>query len=69
MQNENRNIPKGYAEVILAADDVAVVAGPAMHAHAVTNIDESRPAYLVACQDGVHDPANPDSDYGVWKDL
>jgi len=41
-------------------------AGPAMQAHAITNVDPQRIAYLVACQDGRHDPKNPETDYNVW---
>lgn len=50
--------------------DVAVLAGPTMQAHAITNVDQhQRIAYLVACQDGRHDPKNPETDYKVWEDL
>ncbi|CAI5459154.1 unnamed protein product [Closterium sp. Yama58-4] len=69
VRNENRDVAKGFAEVILTADDVAVMACPAMSAHAVVNIDTSRSAYLMACQDGLHDPNDPRSDYAVWSDL
>lgn len=69
-RNENPEATAGYGEVVLGPGDVAVVAGPAMQAHAISNIDpQRRIAYLMACQDGVHDPKDPQTDYKVWPDL
>lgn len=70
VQNENPEAPGGYAEVTLGPGDVAVVTGPAMQAHAITNVDQhQRIAYLMACQDGRHNPKTPETDYKVWEDL
>lgn len=70
IRNENSDAPGGFGEVTLGPSEVAVMTGPQMQAHAITNVDpHQRTAYLVACQDGIHDPKNPETDYKIWPDL
>ncbi|GJP48837.1 hypothetical protein CLOM_g8117 [Closterium sp. NIES-68] len=67
---ENPSLPAGYAEVMLDAADVAVFTGPAGRAHALANVDkQGRTLILSACADTEWDPAHPDTDYHIWKDL
>eukprot|EP00271_Cylindrocystis_brebissonii_P004438 TRINITY_DN16093_c0_g1_i1.p1 TRINITY_DN16093_c0_g1~~TRINITY_DN16093_c0_g1_i1.p1 ORF type:complete len:226 (+),score=12.33 TRINITY_DN16093_c0_g1_i1:184-861(+) len=69
IRNEDPNLKNGYAETVLDRGDVAVLAGPQGHAHAITNLDETETVYLVACQDALFDSNNPLTDYKVWPDL
>ncbi|CAI7765936.1 unnamed protein product, partial [Closterium sp. NIES-54] len=67
---ENPSLPAGYAEVMLDAADVAVFTGPAGRAHALENVDkQGRTLILSACADTEWDPAHPDTDYHIWKDM
>ncbi|CAI5465532.1 unnamed protein product [Closterium sp. Yama58-4] len=67
---ENPSMPAGYAEVMLDAADVAVFTGPAGRAHALENVDkQGRTLILSACADTEWDPAHPDTDYHIWKDM
>ncbi|KAK2663008.1 hypothetical protein Ddye_001582 [Dipteronia dyeriana] len=66
---ENNQIDKGYAEVIVGADEVAVAASPSGTAHALVNVDPILSTFFVGCQDDVIDYNNSNSDFNVWKDL
>ncbi|KAJ0246802.1 RmlC-type cupin [Hirschfeldia incana] len=65
---ENQNVEKGYAEVLIGEDEVAVAVSPSGTAHAIINVDPLRSTFLIGCQDGnMHNSST--SDYKVWKDL
>ncbi|XP_044507035.1 protein ZINC INDUCED FACILITATOR-LIKE 1-like isoform X3 [Mangifera indica] len=67
---ENNQVDdKGYAEVIIHADEVAVAASPRGTAHALVNIDPVLSTFFIGCQDGVINNITSTSDYNVWKDL
>nr|XP_043609348.1 uncharacterized protein LOC122581235 [Erigeron canadensis] len=66
---ENRLVEKGYAQVMLSADDVAVAISPAGTAHALVNMDSTRSSFIIGCQDSVISYNNSSSDFGVWEDL
>ncbi|XP_031262297.1 uncharacterized protein LOC116120490 [Pistacia vera] len=65
----NQMDDKGYAEVIVGADEVAVAASPSGTAHALVNVDPVLSTFFIGCQDGVINNNNSTSDYNVWKDL
>ena len=46
-------VGKGYAKVIIDADDVAVAASPSGTAHALVNVDPIRSSYFIGCQDSI----------------
>lgn len=70
MQLENNNVgDKGYAEVIIGADEVAIAASPRGTAHALINIDPVRTTLFLGCQDGSINYNSSTSDFKVWKDL
>lgn len=70
MQLENSKVAdKGYGEVIIGADEVAVAASPSGTAHALVNIDPVRSTFFLGCQDSVIDYNGTSNDYNVWKDL
>lgn len=60
---------KGYAEVIIGADEVAVAASPRGTAHALINIDPLRTTLFLGCQDGIINYNSSTSDFKVWEDL
>ncbi|XP_038882191.1 uncharacterized protein LOC120073413 [Benincasa hispida] len=60
---------KGYAEVIIGADEVAVAASPRGTAHALINMDPVRTTLFLGCQDGSINYNSSTSDFKVWKDL
>ncbi|XP_048138139.1 uncharacterized protein LOC115731528 isoform X2 [Rhodamnia argentea] len=60
---------KTYAEVVVAADEVAVAASPSGTAHALVNIDPVHSTFFIGCQDGVINYNSSSTDYRVWKDL
>lgn len=66
---ENNAIDKGYAEVIVAADEVAVATSPSGTAHALVNIDPARTTFFLGCQDMTINYNSSTSDFNVWKDL
>ncbi|KAK4282034.1 hypothetical protein QN277_013459 [Acacia crassicarpa] len=67
---ENRKVAdKGYAEVIIGADEVAVAASPGRTAHALVNIDPIRSTFFLGCQDSIINYNGTSNDYNVWKDL
>ncbi|XP_004287211.1 PREDICTED: uncharacterized protein LOC101312662 [Fragaria vesca subsp. vesca] len=60
---------KGYAEVTIGADEVAVAASRSGTAHAIINIDPVRTAYFIGCQDSVIDYNSSSTDFNVWDSL
>lgn len=66
---ENNARDKGYAEVIIAADEVAVSTSPSGTAHALVNIDPTRTTFFLGCQDVAINYNSSTSDFNVWKDL
>lgn len=67
---ENHQVPeKGYAEVIIGANEVAVAASPSGTAHALINIDPIRTAFFMGCQDSIINYNSSATDFKVWKDL
>ncbi|XXG50703.1 hypothetical protein AAC387_Pa02g4652 [Persea americana] len=60
---------KGYAEVTVEADEVAISASPSGTAHALVNIDDKRSTFFLGCQDSVMNSNNSNTDFGIWKDL
>lgn len=69
LQLENKAVTKGYSEVIIGADEVAVAVSPSGTAHALVNIDAVRTAFLLGCQDSVINYNSSSSDFKVWEDL
>lgn len=70
LQLENSQVvDKGYAEVVVGADEVAVAASPSGTAHALVNIDPLRSTFFIGCQDSIVDYNSSTSDFNVWKDL
>ncbi|EXC30771.1 hypothetical protein L484_027946 [Morus notabilis] len=65
---ENSRVDKGYAEVIIGADEVAVATSPSGTAHVIVNMDPLRSTFLLGCQDSIVN-YNNSTDYNVWKDL
>ncbi|KAG2689852.1 hypothetical protein I3760_09G159200 [Carya illinoinensis] len=66
---ENRAVNKGFAEVILGADEVAVATSPSGTAHALVNIDPIRSTFFLGCQDSIVNYSNLSTDFNVWKDF
>ncbi|CAA7060523.1 unnamed protein product [Microthlaspi erraticum] len=65
---ENPKVEKGYAEVVIGEDEVAVAVSPSGTAHALVNVDPVRSTFFIGCQDStMHNSST--SDYKVWKDL
>ncbi|ESQ44399.1 hypothetical protein EUTSA_v10006232mg [Eutrema salsugineum] len=65
---ENHKVEKGYAEVLIGDDEVAVAVSPSGTAHALVNVDPLRSTFFIGCQDSnMQNSSN--SDYKVWKDL
>ncbi|XP_031473849.1 uncharacterized protein LOC116246229 [Nymphaea colorata] len=60
---------KGYAEVTIGADEVAVAASPSGTAHALINVDRARSTYFLGCQDTIISYSNSETDFKIWKDL
>ncbi|XP_020571089.1 uncharacterized protein LOC110018194 [Phalaenopsis equestris] len=60
---------KGYAEVRIGADEVAVAASPSGSAHALINVDTVRTTFFLGCQDTIIDNNSSTTDYKVWGDL
>lgn len=70
LQLENNQIvDKGYAEVIVGADEVAVAASPSGVAHALVNVDPIRSTFFLGCQDSMINYNSSATDFSVWKDL
>ncbi|XP_071911878.1 uncharacterized protein [Coffea arabica] len=66
---ENNLVDKGYAEVIVGADEVAVAASPSGKAHALVNLDALRSTFFLGCQDNIINYNDSTSDFNVWKDI
>ncbi|KDP30139.1 hypothetical protein JCGZ_18134 [Jatropha curcas] len=67
---ENSQISdKGFAQVIVGADEVAVAASPSGTAHALVNVDPIRSTFFIGCQDNMIDYNSSTTDFNVWKDL
>nr|GMD48047.1 uncharacterized protein LOC109181580 [Ipomoea batatas] len=66
---ENNAIQKGYAEVKVGADEIAVAVSPSGTAHALVNIDTSQSTFFMGCQDSVVNYTDSKTDFSVWKDL
>ncbi|KAK4378130.1 hypothetical protein RND71_004426 [Anisodus tanguticus] len=66
---ENDAVKKGYAEVIIGADEVAVAASPIGTAHALVNVDPVQTTYFMGCQDNIINYNGTTTDFNVWKDL
>jgi hypothetical protein len=70
LQLENSQVvDKGYAEVIIGADEVAVSTSPSGTAHALINMDPIRSSYFIGCQDSIVNYSSSSNDFNVWKDL
>lgn len=72
MQLENHKVEKGFAEVIIGEDEVAVAVSPSGTAHALVNVDSVRSTFFIGCigcQDSDMPNNSSTSDYKVWKDL
>lgn len=70
LQLENSQVvDKGYAEVVVGADEVAIAASPSGTAHALVNLDRFRSTFFLGCQDGLVDYNSSTTDFNVWKDL
>ncbi|CAL5435447.1 unnamed protein product [Camellia sinensis] len=66
---ENHAIDRGYVEVTIGADEVAVATSPHGTAHALINVDPQQSTFFIVCQDKIIDYSNSSSDFNVWKDL
>ncbi|KAL1553894.1 hypothetical protein AAHA92_14514 [Salvia divinorum] len=66
---EDKNLARGYSEVAVGSDEVAVVASPSGYAHALINVDTTRSTFFIGCQDTVVNYNGSATDYRVWKDL
>ncbi|KAK9290931.1 hypothetical protein L1049_009110 [Liquidambar formosana] len=62
-------VDKGYAEVVISADEVAVATSPSGTAHALVNVDPIRSTFFLGCQDSVIDYNSSTTDFKVWKDI
>ncbi|OAY74848.1 uncharacterized protein LOC109728358 [Ananas comosus] len=60
---------KGFAEVTIGADEVAIATSPSGTAHALINVDLARSTFFLGCQDTSISPNSSNTDYNVWKDL
>lgn len=70
VQLENPNVKdKGYAEVTIRYDEVALATSPSGTAHAIINVDRVRSTFLLGCQDSLIKTNASTTDYNVWKDL
>ncbi|KAJ8437401.1 hypothetical protein Cgig2_020420 [Carnegiea gigantea] len=70
LQLENSNMAgKGYAEVIIGADEVAVATSPSGTAHALVNVDPVGTAFRLGCQDGIVNFNSSSTVYNIWNDL
>lgn len=66
---ENTTDNRGFGEVTIEADEVAVATSPHGTAHALMNIDPVRSTFFMGCQDSIISYSNTTSDFNVWKDL
>ncbi|KAK9664490.1 hypothetical protein RND81_14G046100 [Saponaria officinalis] len=66
---ENSQVDKGYAEVIIGEDEIAVAGSPSGTAHAIVNIDPVRTAFLLGCQDSLANYNSSGTAFNIWNDL
>ncbi|XP_010525463.1 PREDICTED: uncharacterized protein LOC104803253 [Tarenaya hassleriana] len=66
---ENHKVDKGFGEVIIGEDEVAVAASPSGTAHALINVDPLRSTFIIGCQDSDMQYNSSTTDFNVWKDL
>lgn len=59
---------KGYVEVVIHTEEVAVFGSRAGRAHALVNIDEDSITHFLACQDALADGKISETDHNVWAD-
>ena len=70
LQVENNDIAnRGYAEVTIGEDEVAVAASPSGTAHALVNVDALHSTFFMGCQDSSVNSNSSNTDFNVWKDL
>ncbi|CAN8308389.1 unnamed protein product [Cochlearia groenlandica] len=50
---ENHKVEKGFAEVVIGEDEVAVAVSPSGTAHALINVDPVRSTFFIGCQDSI----------------
>lgn len=62
-------VNRGYAEVTIGEDEVAIAASPRGTAHALVNVDALRTTFFMGCQDSTEGTNSSNSDFNVWKDL
>ncbi|KAK4777481.1 hypothetical protein SAY87_017668 [Trapa incisa] len=60
---------KGYAEVVIGADEVAVATSPRGTAHALVNVGPERTTFFLGCQDSIINYTGSGTDFNIWKDL
>nr|GMD39937.1 uncharacterized protein LOC109181580 [Ipomoea batatas] len=65
---ENNAIQKGYAEVKVGADEIAVAVSPSGTAHALVNIDTSQSTFFMGCQDSVVNYTDSKTDFSGLYD-
>lgn len=66
---ENSEVDKGYYEVIIGDNEVAVAASPSGTGHALVNVDPIRTAFLLGCQDGIANYNSSSTSYNIWNDI
>ncbi|KAI3446598.1 hypothetical protein Pfo_003263 [Paulownia fortunei] len=66
---ENSALKKGYSEITVGADEVAVAASSSGTAHALVNMDAVRSTFFLGCQDSVINYNSSTTDFNVWNDL
>ncbi|XP_065853190.1 uncharacterized protein [Euphorbia lathyris] len=62
-------VDKGYAEVIIGADEIAVVASPSGTAHVLVNLDPIHATSFIGCQDSLINYNSSSTDFNIWKDI
>ncbi|EOY08683.1 hypothetical protein QUC31_010784 [Theobroma cacao] len=65
----NQIVNRGYAEVTIGEDEVAVAACPSGTAHALVNVDPLHSTFFMGCQDSTANSNSSNTDFNVWKDL
>ncbi|CAA0827535.1 Unknown protein [Striga hermonthica] len=66
---ENKSLERGYSEITIGPDEIAVAASPRGTAHALMNMDTKRTTFFLGCQDSVINYNVSTTDSNVWKDL
>ncbi|XVF07101.1 hypothetical protein REPUB_Repub06bG0109500 [Reevesia pubescens] len=65
----NEIVNRGYGEVTIGEDEVAVAASPSGTAHALVNVDPLHSTFFMGCQDSTANSNSSNTDFNVWKDL